>query len=209
LTCAVAFAVLSAEATSGVPNRLDRAAADLLVASSHGTASFRLAEIVSIGGSPTFIVLAAGTLALLVWSRRRDPRLAALCLVAPAVAGVVQLLVKDLVGPQQPVSFNPLFSDHTTAFPSGHATGAASIAALVVVLAITAVVPRWRRAPVIAVAITYALAVAASRIVLDYHLAQDAVGGLLLGAAVVALTGVFALQWSQPVERHAARSATP
>jgi membrane-associated phospholipid phosphatase len=205
LLCAGIFVVLAGKASTGVPNRVDRAVADLLMASSGNSKSFRAADVVSIGGSPVFVVAAAIALAALVWTRRRDVRLAAWCVVAPAVAGLLQLVAKELVGPQQPVSYNP---DHVAAFPSGHATGAASIATLVIVLTFTTTMPRSRRVAVIAIAIAYPLAVSASRIVLDYHLTLDVVGGLLLGIAVTTLTGVLALHRAQPAERRAARSAT-
>jgi undecaprenyl-diphosphatase len=192
LTCAAAFAVLAVEATSGQPNRLDREAADVLAASKGGV-GFRVADLVSVGGSPVFVVLAAVGLAALVWFRRRDLRLAALCVLAPAVAGVLQLVAKELVGPQQPVWFNPWFPERALAFPSGHATGAASIATLVILLSLTSTRSRSQRAMATTVALVYVIAVAASRVVIDDHLAMDVIGGVLLGVAVTAIGGAVAL----------------
>lgn len=208
LTCTVIFVGVAAKATSGVPNRIDRAAADRLMASSETSVSYRVGHFFSAGGSPTFVALIAIGLAVVVWSRRWDLRLAAWCLLAPALAGVLELGAKNLVGPQQPVWFNRWFPEEALAFPSGHATGAASIATLVIVLAFTAQLRRSSRAAVIVVAAGYAVAVALSRVVIGYHLAMDAVGGLLLGTGVTALCGVIVLSRPLLVERRAARHAT-
>lgn len=207
LTCAAGFVVLAAEATSGAPNRIDRLGADVFMAASRYSKSYRLAEVVSIGGSPVFVVLAAIGLAALAWSLLHDRRLVALCIVAPAVAGLLQLATKHLVGPQRPLVVDPWFRDRTLAFPSGHATGAASIATVVVVLAYASAIPRSSRWAVVMLAVGYAVAVAASRVVLDDHLAMDAIGGLLLGVAVSALGGAVAIRHAHAVGARAADRA--
>jgi undecaprenyl-diphosphatase len=207
LTCGVAFVLLAVKASGGQPNRVDRELADLLTASP-GSRTFRVADAVSFGGSPVFVVLAAGALALFAWSHRHDLRLVALCVLAPGIAGLLQLATKEAVGPQHPVSFNPWYPGRSLAFPSGHATGAASIATLVVVLALTSALPRLGRAIAIAAATAYAVAVAVSRVVIDDHLAMDAIGGLLLGIAVTTVSAAIALRRSRATEQRSAPSVT-
>src|SRR5205085_9945502 len=70
------------------------------------------------------------------------------------------------------------------AYPSGHATGAAAVAALALVLS-----HRWRGWRGLAVASPVALALPAVMAValvrLDWHYPTDVVGGLAVGAATV------------------------
>jgi membrane-associated phospholipid phosphatase len=195
LTCGVAFAVLAVKVASNEPNRVDREMAELLTAV-RGSVEFRAAEFVRLGGSPVFVVLAAGALALYAWSYRRDLRLVALCILAPAIAGLLQLVVKEMVGPRMPVTIDPWNLGRRLAFPSGHATGAAAIATLVVVLVLTSELPRARRSLLVTGAVVYAVAVSVSRVVMDDHLTMDAIGGLLLGTSITALAATVALRRS-------------
>jgi undecaprenyl-diphosphatase len=199
-TSALAFVVLAVEAASGRPNRIDVELAHLLSATKSSVA-FRMADVLSFGGSPIFVVVAAFALAVAVWRQRRDRALALLCVVAPGIAGLLQLGVKALVGPQQPVFFDPWFPDRTLAFPSGHATGAACIATLVIVLTLTSPMPSPRRRLVIGVAVLSAATVAASRVVIDDHLAMDALGGLLLGTAVASIGAALTVRTTPVVDR--------
>ncbi len=191
VACGLAFLALAIDASAGRPNGLDRTLADLLAARP-ATRPYHLADLVSLGGSPLFVALAASALALLAWRRRHDLRLVALCLSAPVVAGLLQVVTKHLVGPQAPARVNPWFLQHLV-FPSGHAVGASVVATLTIVFVLTSPTTTFRRCVVVVAAVLYATAVATSRIVLDSHLAMDVIGGLLLGTAVTTFGAVLAV----------------
>ena len=101
---------------------------------------------------------------------------------------VLTTAVKDLVDRLRP-TFNPAAATLGPSFPSGHsATAAAFYAAAVLLLG------RWRRRPMRAVlaglAAGIAVAVAASRVLLDVHWLSDVIAGLALGWAWFAVCGI-------------------
>jgi membrane-associated phospholipid phosphatase len=101
---------------------------------------------------------------------------------------VLTTTVKDLVDRLRP-TFNPAAATLGPSFPSGHsATAAAFYAAAVLLLG------RWRRRPTRAVlaglAAAIAVAVAASRVLLDVHWLSDVIAGLALGWAWFAVCGI-------------------
>ena len=101
---------------------------------------------------------------------------------------VLTTTVKDLVDRLRP-PFNPAAATLGPSFPSGHsATAAAFYAAAVLLLG------RWRRRPTRAVlaglAAGIAVAVAASRVLLDVHWLSDVIAGLALGWAWFAVCGI-------------------
>jgi membrane-associated phospholipid phosphatase len=96
--------------------------------------------------------------------------------------------VKDIVGRVRP-TLNPAAATLGPSFPSGHsATAAAFYAAAALIIGRT--LQRSARQFVIAGAIGIAVAVAASRVLLDLHWLSDVVGGLALGWAWFALCAV-------------------
>jgi membrane-associated phospholipid phosphatase len=97
--------------------------------------------------------------------------------------------VKDLADRVRP-AFDPAAAGLGPSFPSGHsATSAAFYAAAALVL--TRYAQRPVRLVVIGVAVSIAVAVAASRVLLDYHWLSDVVGGLALGWGWFALCAVI------------------
>ena len=108
-----------------------------------------------------------------------------------AVLGGEELLtttVKDLADRVRP-AFNPAAASLGPSFPSGHsATAAAFYAAAALLLG------RWRGRPTRAVltglAVGIAVAVAASRVLLDVHWLSDVIAGLALGWAWFAVCGI-------------------
>lgn len=108
-----------------------------------------------------------------------------------AVIGGEEILtttVKQLVDRLRP-TFNPAAATLGPSFPSGHsATAAAFYAAAALLLG------RWRTRPIRAVlaglAAGIAIAVAASRVLLDVHWLSDVIAGLALGWAWFAICGI-------------------
>jgi membrane-associated phospholipid phosphatase len=97
------------------------------------------------------------------------------------IAGMelLMLAVKDLVGRVRP-ALDPAAASLGPSFPSGHsATAAAFYAAAALVLG--RMLPRRGRQILIGLAVATAVAVAASRVLLDFHWLSDVIGGLSLG----------------------------
>jgi len=116
---------------------------------------------------------------------------AAYVFLAVAVSGLIEDLVKPVVGRARPKLF---FSEHVSgftgfgpnanywSFPSGHSLTAAALA-----FALCVLYPRWRWAWVLG-----ALLVGLSRVGLDQHHLSDVIGGFYIGIATVwALTAIF------------------
>jgi undecaprenyl-diphosphatase len=140
-----------------------------------------------------------------LWSRRRccwaGSSVRALVLVFARVVELgVETGVKFVVGRPRPVLEHPLATATSSSFPSGHAAGSAAVygvLALLLLRAATTAAPDravpHRVAPVaIAGILVFAVAVAASRVVLGVHFPSDVVAGLVLGFGC-AFAGVAAL----------------
>ncbi len=97
--------------------------------------------------------------------------------------------VKDLVGRVRP-ALDPAAASLGPSFPSGHsATSAAFYAAAALILGRT--LQRRPRHMLIGLAVGIAVAVAASRVLLDLHWLSDVIGGLALGWGWFALCAVM------------------
>ncbi len=148
-----------------------------------GLAVRSIATAVTLVGSPVAAAVGAFGLAAVAWVRSRE---AALCLFAPLAIGaaaLVEKMLKVLVGRARP-STAILVHLQDRSFPSGHATGSTALATAAVVL-LWAIGPRHLRLPLTVVAVAYAAAVAASRLVLGVHYLTDVIGGAAVGTAVV------------------------
>jgi membrane-associated phospholipid phosphatase len=148
------------------PNAFDRWGFDAIGSAIGSSALLRITDI----GSPVILVVAtagAGLVAL-----RHDRVRAVACLCGPAaVAVLVELVVKPVVGRQ----FEGVLS-----YPSGNVADVAAVATAWTV----AVTPRFRPfVAIIGAATTLAMAYAV--IGLRWHYPSDALGGLVLGVAVV------------------------
>src|SRR6478609_10948338 len=101
---------------------------------------------------------------------------------------VLTLTVKDLAHRVRP-AFNPAAASLGPSFPSGHSATAAAFFATAALL-----LGRWRKRPARAVlaglAVGVAVAVAASRVLLDVHWLSDVMAGLALGWAWFAVCAI-------------------
>ncbi|MEV7307896.1 phosphatase PAP2 family protein [Streptomyces microflavus] len=119
---------------------------------------------------------------------RRAWRLAAWAAVTATGGALTGVLVKMVVERARPSLEDPVAQAPGYSFPSGHAmTATTSFAVLLLVL--LPMVPRAWRALCWAVAVVSVLGVGFTRIALGVHWFSDVIGGWLLGAAVVVLTG--------------------
>jgi membrane-associated phospholipid phosphatase len=171
------------------PTALDRGLDRELLAN-RGSVSFEVWKVITVGGSAAVVTVAVVVLALTCWIRGRHKTLAALCIVAVALAGLSEVVVKPIVGRRRP-STRVFTHESGFGFPSGHTTGAAAFAVVAVIVVCALVPPGRRRAIAVVCAVAYAVLIALSRVVVGAHYATDVLGGVLLGvtvAIVVTLT---------------------
>jgi YegS/Rv2252/BmrU family lipid kinase len=123
--------------------------------------------------------------ALLV--RGRHPRAALWTVGVMLAAGLTTFLLKGLLHRHRPVWPDPVQTLSSYSFPSGHATGIASAAGVVIVLATMLVRRRGTRRALCAVAVGLALLVGADRIFLGVHNVSDVLAGYAVGGFWVCL----------------------
>jgi membrane-associated phospholipid phosphatase len=139
-------------------------------------------------GQPSTIILLAAVLAVVETVRTRSPWIAPFLLVVVAGNGFLTTTIKHLADRVRP-TFNPVAETLGPSFPSGHSSwSAAFFAAAALILARH----RGRRARVVlaGVAAGIAVAIAATRVLLDVHWLSDVIAGLALGWAWFAACSV-------------------
>jgi undecaprenyl-diphosphatase len=146
-----------------------------------------LNDITQLGSIYTVIALCA-FLALVETIRERSVWVVLFIVAAVGGEEILTLTVKDLADRVRP-AFNPAAATLGPSFPSGHsATSAAFYATAALLLG------RWRtrptRAALTGLAAGIAVAVAASRVLLDVHWLSDVIAGLALGWAWFAICGI-------------------
>lgn len=132
---------------------------------------------------------------LVVWLlARRARRLAAWAAVTAVAGGLIGLLAKEVVERARPQLPDPVAQAPGFSFPSGHAMTATTSCA-VLLLVLVPLVPRaWRALPW-ALALVTVVGVGYTRVALGVHWVSDAVGGWLLGLAVVTATTLAFEAW--------------
>ena len=176
--------------------------------SSERVAIFR--SLTQLGASTTVLVLASAV-GLFLSVRTRSPRPMAFLLATTVGVVVLNNLVKAVVERPRP-AISQIITPTGSSFPSGHsAAAAAAFAALAIVLARDRSLP-VRRTVCIG-AVTVAMVVAWSRVLLGVHWYSDVIAGLALGWGWCALCWV-AVELSSvrpdadPADDHRDRRAT-
>jgi undecaprenyl-diphosphatase len=126
--------------------------------------------------------------AVLVGELVRRRRWATAVLVAGVLTGaqLLSALLKVAFDRPRPDVGSAVPLPGSAAFPSGHATSASAFFGLLTLFAIAAAPPGRARWAVGALGAAVALAIAASRVVLNVHYVGDVLAGLALGAAWLA-----------------------
>jgi membrane-associated phospholipid phosphatase len=147
-----------------------------------------LKAITNLGNIRLVIVLAV-VLVVVDAIRHRNCWSFLFVLVVLAGMEVSMLGVKDLVGRLRP-TLNPAAATLGPSFPSGHSATAAAFYAAAALVIGRSLRPPLRHV-VIAAAVAIAVAVAGSRVLLDFHWLSDVIGGLSLGWAWFAVCAVI------------------
>lgn len=182
-TAVALFGLLALAATggSGTVTGLDEDVARWVAAEMPGWAEWTARPFTWLGGVVGIgLVALAGATALARAGRRWD---ALLLTLAYACSQLSSALVKALTDRPRPFYGQAIPLPESSAFPSGHATGAAAVLCVAAVL----LAPAARRTAVVSAAGALAVAVGASRVVLGVHWTSDVVAGWALGAAWVAV----------------------
>ncbi len=153
-----------------------------------GTFQVDVLEVLTAPGLTVFRLVVLLPVAILL-AVRHQRRLAGFVVLAALAVAPLTTLFKAVVGRIRPTADDPLVSASGLSYPSGHASGAATLAGVLLVVLWPVVGRRWR--PWLAGALVLgALCVAWTRIALGVHYLSDVVGGMALGAAVVVLSMV-------------------
>ncbi len=176
--CAVAVAILGVHyADDRGPGRIDSAIDSRVRHRLSGHLRF-LHHLAALGDPLTVVVGCAALAAIFFFAGRR--RAALLAILGPAAAaGVAEFVLKPLI--------NRRLHDYLS-FPSGHTTGAVSVAVVIVVALLGPSRPAWpavARYAICVVALLGGAAIATALVGAGYHYSTDTLGGFCVAVGVV------------------------
>jgi undecaprenyl-diphosphatase len=201
LLVAVPFGLLLEQVTDKGPfTRVDTSAANHLHRWVHGRPWLvTLLRIVTSLGATWWltIVVAAAGVALLRAHRVRP----AVFLIATGVTGgLLNQIVKALVGRPRPSLLEPVATASGKSFPSGHTMGATVVYGALLVVFVPGMTTQVRRV-VIAAAVVLVAAIGFSRLALGVHYISDVLAGFALALAwLAAATAAFRIWRTERVE---------
>jgi membrane-associated phospholipid phosphatase len=177
--------------------RIARWAAD----SVNGSALRTMSTITWFGSTPVIVVLALAGAVFGIWRYRKPSILLFLTIVVGGQFALMNLIKLTVERARPDIRPSGVFSG--SSFPSGHSTAAAAtFAALALMLGLWS--PADRRALLMGVAVSIAVAVACSRVLLGVHWFSDAIAGLALGWSWFAFCAVAfggrLLNFGEPAE---------
>ncbi len=199
------------ERTNGHLNRLDRSVGRWGYDHSSALSNHGLRVITQLGGFTTIVILCL-VVAVVETVRTRSAWILPFLVLVLGGEEVLTISIKNLADRTRP-SFDPAaVIGLGPSFPSGHSATAAAFYAAAALL-----IGRRRgyaaRAALTGLAVGIAVAVAASRVLLDVHWLSDVIAGLLLGwawfAACAIAFGGRLLRFGLPAEAAAAAAAAP
>jgi undecaprenyl-diphosphatase len=137
-----------------------------------------LGHLIRLGDPPTVVLICVVLAALFFFTGRRKAAL--LAVLGPAVAaGFTEFVLKPLIDRRL---------NDSLSFPSGHTTGAVSVAVVIIVVLLGPNRPRWPlivRLVVSALSLLEAVAVATALVGSGYHYATDTMGGFCVAIGMV------------------------
>lgn len=142
--------------------------------------------VAAFGGTLTVvgIGLAAAIAARLAFHRWREPALIAVALLGEVT---IFLLVTLLIDRDRPPVPKLDEAPPTSGYPSGHTAAAVVLYGSLAVIALSRLRTRAVRALAVAVAVAVPVLVAAARVYRGMHFVSDVLGGVVLGAAWLAI----------------------
>ncbi|MBW3594865.1 MAG: phosphatase PAP2 family protein [Actinobacteria bacterium] len=152
-----------------------------------------ISRVLSFLGVPPWFYLTIGASAL--WFYKRGFWRVSLFLVAtPLIGGTISSAVKILVDRPRPFFDEPIAEALGKSFPSGHAMSA-TVGYGTMLLAFLPFIPRRWRTRAIVGYVVLVLLIAASRLGLGVHYLSDVIGGIILGAAWLAVSVAIFRVW--------------
>ena len=160
-------------------------------------------KAISFTGKPIFLVFALGLPG--AWVLHRGGRKLALFLAVTALGGgLVDTIVKIVVGRPRPEVDEPILTAFGNSFPSGHSMQAVVCYGALLLVFLPLLEGR-RRTAAIAGTITLVVLIGVSRLTLGVHYVSDVLGGYVLGAAwLIASVAAFELWRDDRGRRHTA-----
>ena len=147
-------------------------------------------KILTFLGTPVWFYVTVIPAALWVW-RRGHARLALFLVVTTLGGGLLDTIVKEVVGRNRPSLVDPVATAHGKSFPSGHAMSSVIAYGALLLVFLPAIARRYRPM-VIGGAVVLVFAIGFSRLALGVHYITDVLGGYVLGLAwLVASTAAF------------------
>lgn len=155
----------------------------------HTPGATRFFTTMTVIGTPVGLGLIIAAVAVPLMLRRRW-RWAAYLAFTTGVGGLLNLALKSFFARERPDLAAALRHASGYSFPSGHAMGSMITFGALAYIALR-VLPRWKwRAAALALAITFVLAIASSRIYLGVHWISDVGAGLAAGLIWITTTTV-------------------
>lgn len=139
-------------------------------------------KAVTQAGEPT-VALGAGLLAALFFYARRMRDSAKFAVLSVIGAYALAYLGKVIVHRHRPRwdAAHTVVADHGPSFPSGHATGSAALATVLIVAAVPLLTSVFARRAVTLLLVLFAVTMVVSRPILGVHFPTDVLAGALLG----------------------------
>ena len=159
----------------------------------HSDDLVRELKILTFFGSPVWFYIIVTPAVLWVW-RRGHTRLAVFLIVTTLGGGLLDTIVKEVVGRPRPSMAEPVATARGKSFPSGHAMSS-TVAYGSLLLVFMPVIGRRYRPFVFAGAVILVLAIGFSRLALGVHYITDVVGGVVLGLAWLAASTAAFSTW--------------
>jgi undecaprenyl-diphosphatase len=141
-------------------------------------------HVISFMGKPIFLLFAIGLPGL--WILRHGGYKLAIFLAVTCIGGgVVDTIVKVVVGRPRPAVEDPIVTAFGKSFPSGHSMQAVVCYGALLLVFLPLLRGRWRTIAIAATVLLIA-AIGISRLSLGVHYVSDVLGGYVLGAAWLA-----------------------